>query len=135
MKSSLHSLIPFTTLFSITFDCQLYQFSAAIANFRTRLNSHSSCVRLGADPEKNTASSTVAHSLLWTCVYHTVAQQQAQPDPQRTPLATSLLLLCDVIAHMTHSSTACVQAIIWQRLFLCLESSCFKQICHTLLPQ
>jgi hypothetical protein len=42
MKSSLHSLIPFLPLFSITFDCRLSQFSAATANSRTRLNSNSS---------------------------------------------------------------------------------------------
>jgi hypothetical protein len=41
MKSSLHSLITFFPLFSITFDCRLSQFSAATANSGTRLNSHS----------------------------------------------------------------------------------------------
>jgi hypothetical protein len=41
MKSSLHSLIPFLPLFSITFDCRLSQFSAATA-ISSHLSSRSS---------------------------------------------------------------------------------------------
>jgi hypothetical protein len=39
MKSSLHSLILFLPIFSTTFDCRLSQFSAATANYGTRLSS------------------------------------------------------------------------------------------------
>jgi hypothetical protein len=65
MKSTLHSLIPFLPLFSITFDCRLSQFSAATASYGTQLHSNSSCVRsslrsLGQDPTENTTFSIVA---------------------------------------------------------------------------
>jgi hypothetical protein len=53
---------------------------------------------------------------------------ECSTDPQRTLLATPLLLLHDVTAYMIRSSAACIQAITWQCLFLCLHSFCFQQI-------
>jgi hypothetical protein len=79
MKSSLHGLVPFLPLFSITFYCHLSQFTAATANSRTRLNSNSSYVRsslysLGADPQKTPLSLLLSvDSLLQGCVYRTAA--------------------------------------------------------------
>jgi hypothetical protein len=54
-------------------------------------------------------------------------------DPQRTPLAAPLLLLRDVTAYVTRSVAACVRAITYQRLFLCLHSSCFEHRRHNII--
>jgi hypothetical protein len=40
------------------------------------------------------------------------------PEPQRTPLATYLLLLHDVTANVTRSTAACVRAIASQRVYM-----------------
>jgi hypothetical protein len=116
----------------------LSQFSAATTNSGTRLNCNSRCVRsflysLGMDHRK--------HRLLYCCVLIQCCRDmftaqlhsnEHSADPQRTLLATHLLLLCDVTPYVTRSSTACVQAINYQWLFLCLHSSCFQQIRHNI---
>jgi hypothetical protein len=43
--------------------------------------------------------------------------KESGPDPQRTSLATSFLLLRDVTMYVTSSSPACVRVITYQRLF------------------
>jgi hypothetical protein len=87
INSSLHCLLPFLPLFSIIFDCRFSQFIAATANFGTRLNSNSSCLRsslysLGTDPRKTPLPLLLlVDSLLQRCVYHIVAQQRARRKP------------------------------------------------------
>jgi hypothetical protein len=136
MKSSLHSLISFLPLFSIPFDCRHSQFSAETANSGSRLNSNSSCMRsslcsLGADPRKHCF---LCYCVLIHCCRDMFTAQlhskERRADPQRTSLATLLLLSHDVTAYVTRSSAARVRPTTLQLLFLCLYNSCFELIRH-----
>jgi hypothetical protein len=71
MKSSLHSLIPFLSFFSFTFDCRLCSFSAATANFGTRLNSSLSLSYITTDGQSASLSWYQAPIWgLWPDFYH-----------------------------------------------------------------
>jgi hypothetical protein len=157
MKSSLRSLIHLFALFSITFECRLSEFSAATANSGTRFSSNSSRSRshsyfttgglppmLAAWDPRYIASARThrKHRFLYYLVLihyckdvftAQLRSNERDADPQRTALATSLLLFCDVTAYVTRSSAACVQAITQQRLFLWLHSVCFEQIRHNII--
>jgi hypothetical protein len=94
------------------------------ANSGTRLNSNSSCVRSSLYSLRVDSQKTPFPLLL--------RSNEQGADKQRMPHATPLLLLHDVTAYVTCSSAACVRAITWQRLFLYLHRSCFKQIHHNM---
>jgi hypothetical protein len=87
-------------------------------NSGTQLNSNSSCERsllysLGAAPHRK--HHFPYSCMLIHCCRDVFAAQlhsnERSTDPQRTPLATPLLLLRDITAYMTRSSAACVRAI------------------------
>jgi hypothetical protein len=81
------------------------------------LKSNSSCVRsslygFGSDPQKHCY--LYYYMLIQCCREIFTAQLNSNEfgaDPQRTPLATPLLLLPDVTTYVTRFSAACVRAI------------------------
>jgi hypothetical protein len=135
----LHSLISFLPLISIIFDCRLSKFSAATANPRTQLNSNSSCARsllynLGADPQKTPLPLLLCvDSLLQKCLSHSCIATSAAQTHSECHLER--LFYCCMMSQHTWRVLLHVYRALPSNGCFCLHSSCFEQICHSIIKK
>jgi hypothetical protein len=127
MKSSLHSLIHFLPLFSVTSDCRLSQFSAPTANSGTQPSFNSSCVRsllysLGADPQKI--------PLPPVACWYTTAEMRCEPTENAACNTSSIVSW----RHSVRDAFLCwVRTSHYLATALSLPPrSCFEQIRHNI---